>query len=467
MAGLAVLAKAKGFKVTGCDFAVFPPMSEQLIKYDIKFIHGFGADQLKLNPDCWIIGNVATRSMPIIEMLLEKKALLMSGPEFLSKYFLLERPIIAVAGTHGKTTVSSIISWMLEYSGINVGFLIGGIPKNFEDSVKIGDKNSPFIIEADEYDTAFFDKRSKFLHYNADIAILNNLEFDHADIFSNVSEIEKQFHHWLKTLSRNSKLIVNKNSNSLEKVLSNGCWSNLNYFNSSTGWHFKEMEKNKTDLLDTNHSEKFQVFYYEKKITEIETTLSGRHNLSNILAAFIAAYLLKIDVEKISESVKFFLNVKRRMELLEDLNGIKIIDDFAHHPTAIYETISAVRKKYLKEERNFRNEKRKEGKGRLIAVIEPRSNTMKLGVMQKELANSFNDVDILFCYTKGIKWDFSKAISNSKILPKIHNEIEDLVEEIVNKARRGDIILIMSNGSFDNIHEKLINKLKNLNNVND
>ncbi len=460
MAGLAVLAKEKGFKVTGCDSSVFPPMSDQLNKYDINLIHGFDEDQFKLNPDCWVIGNVATRQMPIIEILLDNKVPLMSGPDFLSKYFLLERPVIAVAGTHGKTTVSSILSWMFEYSGINVGFLIGGVPKNFNNSARIGDEDSPFIIEADEYDTAFFDKRSKFLHYKADIAIFNNLEFDHADIFSNINEIEKQFHHWIKSLSRNSRLIVNKNSNSLDKVLKKGYWSKLDFFNTASGWNFKKMESNEEQASSLNKNEKFQIFHYEKKITEIETPLFGEHNISNILAAFIAAYSLSLDVKKISKSVKHFLNVKRRMELRAEINGIRIIDDFAHHPTAIRETISAIKQKYFKKETNSGNRKIKKNNSRLIVVVEPRSNTMKLGVMQKELSDSLIGSDLVYGYAKGIKWDFSKVLSNLNCLQKIHYEITDLVDDITNTAKKEDTILIMSNGSFDNLHEKLIKKLK-------
>ena len=461
MAGLAVLAKQKGMRVTGCDSAMFPPMSTQLVNNDITVIEGFGAEQINLAADYWIIGNVAPRNLPIVEKLLETKKILISGPQFLAEKFLQERFVIAIAGTHSKTTVSSLVAWILESAERNVGFLIGGIPRNFEVSARIGDLGAPFIIEADEYDTAFFDKRSKFVHYKANIVILNNLEFDHADIFSNLESIEVQFHHWIRTLPASAKIYANSRSKSLKNVLNRGCWSELEFFNNSEGLNYCKQKKFLDGLAVSfeQSTQQLSLKHGEKTVVNIMCPLIGDHNFSNVLASFCVARELKVSNTLFVRAIESFKNVKKRMELRAEISGIKVFDDFAHHPTAIKATVSSARDKYLTEDENKPNREDRDSR-RLLAVFEPRSNTLKLGAMQKKLASAFSDADMVFAYVKDIQWDLEAALIDIKEKVMIFECLNKMVDSIISECTSRDVILIMSNGSFGNIHEILIRKLR-------
>jgi UDP-N-acetylmuramate: L-alanyl-gamma-D-glutamyl-meso-diaminopimelate ligase len=348
MGSLALLARDMGMKVTGCDMSVYPPMSDQLNNVDIKLIEGFDTDQLGIKPDLWVIGNIATRGLPIIESILNEKLPFISGPSFLSNYILKNHDVIAVSGTHGKTTVSSLLAWIFEFSNYDPGFLIGGLPQNFGKSARNGKKDGVFIVEADEYDTAFFDKRSKFLHYTPKVAIINNLEFDHADIFSDLSAIEDQFHNWLKTIPSKSKIIVNKADDSLVKLVERGIWSNFQFFNERGNWAYKNLvQPNHISKINDNSGQSFEKFIIcddNNHELEIFSPLLGEHNKSNIVAAAAAAKSMGISIEQTAEAIKNFKGIKRRMELRGDVQGIKVFDDFAHHPTAIKTTILGAKK---------------------------------------------------------------------------------------------------------------------------
>lgn len=442
MGGLAQLARARGHRVTGCDANVYPPMSTQLQSAGIDLIEGFSADQLALKPDLWVVGNVATRGMPLIEALLNQRARLTSGPQWLAESMLGDYRLLAVSGTHGKTTTSSILAWLLEDAGLAPSFLIGGVPENFGVSARLTEKGAPFVIEADEYDTAFFDKRSKFLHYRAEIAIFNNLEFDHADIFENLSAIETQFHHWVRTLPAHGALIVNAREEPLARVMAKGAYTPIQWFAGDKGWDTRTQKS----LSD---GDAFDVLREGVVAGSVQSPLLGEHNRSNVLAAIAAAHACGVPIAVACESVSRFKGVKRRMQVRGTVRGITVLDDFAHHPTAIATTIDGLRSQM----------QRSQTAGRILAVIEPRSNTMKLGVMSARLAPSLQSADAVFAYSGGIDWDLAGALSPLGNRAQVHADLTRLIDAVLSQAKPGDQILVMSNGGFGGIHERLIAQL--------
>jgi UDP-N-acetylmuramate: L-alanyl-gamma-D-glutamyl-meso-diaminopimelate ligase len=429
MGGIAAIAKQAGYRVTGCDANVYPPMSTQLEAQGIELIEGFGVEQLELKPDVFVIGNVVSRGNPLMEEILNRNLPYASGPQWLADNLLRDKWVLGVAGTHGKTTTTSMLAWVLEHAGMNPGFLIGGVPQNFGISARITD--SPFFaIEADEYDTAFFDKRSKFVHYHPRTAILNNLEFDHADIFPDLHAIETQFHHLVRTVPSNGLVVSNGREESLARVIKRGCWTPVEKFGSDNGWN-----------IDANE----QVTLNGKPQGELQWALMGEHNRMNALAALAAARHAGVPVAQGLAALSEFKNVKRRMEVRGTVNGITVYDDFAHHPTAIDTTVAGLR--------------RKVGSARILAVLEPRSNTMKLGVMKDALPNSLRDADLTFCYAGNLEWDAHGALAPLGDKAVVKDDLNELVESIVATARSGDQILVMSNGGFGGIHEKLLKHL--------
>jgi UDP-N-acetylmuramate: L-alanyl-gamma-D-glutamyl-meso-diaminopimelate ligase len=431
MGGIAVLAKQAGYRVTGCDANVYPPMSTQLEAQGIELIEGWGADQLALAPDIFVVGNVVTRGNPLMEEILNRNLPYTSGPQWLADTLLRDRWVLAVAGTHGKTTTTSMLAWILEYAGLNPGFLIGGVPENFGVSARIGD--APFfVIEADEYDTAFFDKRSKFVHYHPRTAILNNLEFDHADIFSDLAAIETQFHHLVRTVPANGLIVCNGREDALQRVLQRGCWTPVEKFGGDDdGWRI--------DAADA-------VTLDGKPQGTLQWDLLGEHNRQNALAALAAARHAGVPIAHGLAALAQFRNVKRRMEIRGTVNGITVYDDFAHHPTAIATTVDGLRRKVGSDTR-------------ILAVLEPRSNTMKLGVMKDALPASLKDADQVFCYAGNLGWDAAGTLAPMGEKAVVKTEMDELVNAIVATARSGDQILVMSNGGFGRIHEKLLKKL--------
>ena len=444
MAGLAVLAKELGFKVSGCDAEYYPPMSDQLEANKIECIQGFDLDNMKTYPDLWIIGNVATRGMPVIEKIISEKKNYMSGPEFLSKKILKGRCVVAVAGTHGKTTVSSIITWLLERAGLKPGFLIGGIPMNFGISARIGNPNSPFVIEADEYDTAFFDKRSKFLHYAADYVVLNNLEFDHADIFADIHAIKRQFHHWIRTLGQNTVIYSNRKSDALDDVLSLGVWSKVKRFN--------DKQQLRLDWSQKNGGNSFQVFNGINNLGFVDSPIYGEHNASNFLVSYGIASELGVSFNNIATYFNEFKGVKRRLELIKNISDIKIYDDFAHHPTAIKKTIEALRNTTWKKVSAAKS-------NRLIVVFEPRSNTLKLGHDKHRLAESFKAADVIHVYDGSVSWDVKSAFSDLGQKVYVESKVQNILQRLSSQVCIGDTILFMSNGDFQGILQAFVEML--------
>lgn len=438
MGGLAILAKNSGFKVTGCDQKIYPPMSEQLKQLDIEFVEGFGETQNNLTPDIYIVGNIAKRGMPIIEKILNEKLPFTSGPQWLYENILHKYKVISICGTHGKTTTSSMLAWILYSNKVDCGFLIGGIPNNFNQSAQLPKSNNGFfVIESDEYDTAFFDKRSKFIHYRPEIVIINNLEFDHADIFNNIYDIEKQFNHLIRIVPSKGKIIYNFLQKNIKNVLSIECWSETISFNDKNSFNFKENKNNKNN---------FDIFFKDNKLGSISWDLFGEHNHLNALASVVASYNIGINIKDACKSLNSFKNVKKRMEIKGVVNGISIYDDFAHHPSEIKTTIDGL--------------KNKEPKKRVFAVLEPRSNTMKTGSIKELLPNALSSADIIFCYNKNINWDIKKTLEPLKDKIIINDNIDKIIDKIISLTKSGDNILIMSNGNFENIHERLLKKLK-------
>jgi len=430
MGGIAVLAKQAGYRVTGCDANVYPPMSTQLESQGIELIEGFGVGQLELKPDVFVIGNVVSRGNPLIEEILNRNLPYMSGPQWLADTLLRDKWVLGVAGTHGKTTTSAMLAWILEYAGLNPGFLVGGIPQNFGVSARLTD--TPFfVIEADEYDTAFFDKRSKFVHYHPRTLILNNLEFDHADIFPDLASIETQFHHLVRTVPGNGLIVSNGREDSLERVLQRGCWTRVERFGIDDDWE-----------IDDENS----ITLNRQTQGTLHWELLGEHNRQNGLAALAAARHAGVAVAHGLAALGEFRNVKRRMEVRGTVNGITVYDDFAHHPTAIATTVAGLR--------------RKVGKERIIAVLEPRSNTMKLGVMKEALPGSLEDADMVFCYAGNLGWDASGALATLGDKAVVKEDLNALIEAITSSVYPGDHILVMSNGGFGGIHEQLLDRLK-------
>ncbi len=425
MGGIAVLASQAGHAVTGCDANVYPPMSTQLEAQGIALTEGFDPEQVKLEPDVFVIGNVVSRGNPLMEEILNRGLPYVSGPQWLAENVLKDKWTLAVAGTHGKTTTAAMLAWILEDAGLAPGFLIGGVPQNFGVSARLTD--SPFfVVEADEYDTAFFDKRSKFVHYRPRTLVLNNLEFDHADIFPDLAAIETQFHHLVRTVPGNGLIVANGREDSLKRVLARGCWTEVEHFGSADGW---TIGANMVALR-----EDFQGM--------LNWELLGEHNRMNALAAIAAARHAGVPAAAGIDALSRFSNVKRRMEVRGSVNGITVYDDFAHHPTAIATTVGGLR--------------RKAGGARILAVLEPRSNTMKLGVMKEALPESLKEADRVFCYGANLGWDASEALSPLGDKALVHDDLAHLVNAIAAAARPGDHILVMSNGGFGGIHEKLL-----------
>jgi len=434
MGGVAQLAVAAGHRVTGCDANVYPPMSDQLRGAGIELIEGFAVEQLSLKADAYVIGNAISRGNPLLEAILDQGLPYVSGPQWLAEHVLQGRWVLGVAGTHGKTTTSSMLAWILEDANMAPGFLIGGVPLNFGVSARLGD--TPFfVIEADEYDTAFCDKRSKFVHYKPRTVVLNNLEFDHADIFADLAAIETQFHHLVRTLPASGLVVSNASEASLERVLARGCWTPVERFNDAAGYR-----------VSGDDATGGLVFYGPAgEIGRTTWALSGEHNRANACAALLAARHVGVPFDKGLEALARFVNVKRRMEVRGEVRGITVYDDFAHHPTAIATTVAGLR--------------RKVGAARILAVLEPRSNTMKLGTMKSQLPASLAEVDKAFCYGANLGWDAREALAPMGGKAVVGDNIDELVAEIVAEARSGDHVLVMSNGGFGGIHGKLLSAL--------
>ena len=444
MGGLAALAREAGHKVTGCDAGVYPPMSDQLRALGIELIEGFSADQMALKPDVYVIGNVVSRArladgspkFPLMEAILESGASYTSGPQWLAENVLQGRHVLAVAGTHGKTTTTSMLAWVLQACAKDPGFLVGGVPMNFGVSARLG-KQSPFVIEADEYDTAFFDKRSKFVHYRPRTAVLNNLEFDHADIFDNLAAIERQFHHLVRTVPASGRLVVNADEASLARVLDMGHWSEVTRFGQTPH----------SDWQAQGEPHDFAVLYQGQKVGHVRWDITGVHNQMNALAAIAAAQHVGVSPDQAAAALGEFQNVRRRMEVrgtvTREGGAITVYDDFAHHPTAIRTTIDGLRRKVG-------------ANARILAVFEPRSNTMKLGAMKSQLPWSLEAADLSFCHAGGLDWDAQQALAEMGERAHVGATIEDIVSQVVAAARAGDHVLCMSNGGFGGIHAKLL-----------
>ncbi|MDT8841892.1 UDP-N-acetylmuramate:L-alanyl-gamma-D-glutamyl-meso-diaminopimelate ligase [Paraburkholderia fungorum] len=446
MGGLAVLARGAGHTVTGCDAGVYPPMSTQLEAQGIRLIEGYGAEQLDgLNADLFVIGNVVTRGNPLMEAILDRGLPYVSGPQWLGEHVLSGKWVLAVAGTHGKTTTSSMLTWLLEDAGLNPGFLIGGVPLNFGVSARLTD-SSFFVIEADEYDTAFFDKRSKFVHYRPKTAILNNLEFDHADIFPDLAAIETQFHHLIRTVPGIGRIVTNGREDALERVLTRGCWSEVERFGVQGGWETVPAEDG--EPVD----ERFAVYHNSERVGVVEWQVQGEHNRMNALAAIAAARHVGVPPAQAAKSLASFRNVKRRMEVRGSVDGVTVYDDFAHHPTAIETTVAGLRARVGHENT------------RILAVLEPRSNTMKLGVMKAQLPASLAGADLVFGYgapsgRDALGWNLAEALAPLGGKAQAFDNLDALVKAVVHAARPGDQILVMSNGGFGGVHQKLLDAL--------
>lgn len=445
MAGLAAIAKQAGYEVTGCDAQVYPPMSTQLQDQGIALIEGYDVDQLTLKPDLFIIGNVVSRGNPLLEAILNQGLPYTSGAQWLGEHILTSKWVLAVAGTHGKTTTTAMLTWILETAGFQPGFLIGGVPNNFSSSARLGQTDF-FVIEADEYDTAFFDKRSKFVHYRPRTLILNNLEYDHADIFPDLTAIETQFHHLLRTVPALGRVVVNGDSASLARVLARGCWSEVEYFVKGE-WQLGKIDQ-----------DSFEVYYQQTRQGVVSTTLIGEHNHLNMLAAIAAARHVGIKPAIAIEALSKFTGVKRRMELKGEVAGIRLYDDFAHHPTAIATTLAGLRKTIA------HNANGSSQVQRILAVLEPRSNTMKLGVMKAQLPSSLALADLVFAYgaaqgKDALGWDLAEALAPMGMKAIAFQQIDQLVQAVSQAAQPGDHIVVMSNGSFAGVHQKILNAL--------
>jgi len=442
MGGIAALARAAGHRVTGSDRAVYPPMSTQLAALGIDLIEGYDPDQLALQPDVFVIGNVMSRGNALVEAILDSGRRYESGPEWLARNVLAGRWVLGVAGTHGKTTTTSLLAWILEHAGLQPGFLVGGVPLDFGVSARLGGGHH-FVVEADEYDTAFFDKRAKFVHYRPRTAILNNLEHDHADIYPDVASIQRQFHLLLRTVPGNGRLVVNAADRHLAEVLGMGCWTPVERFTADaatpTDW--------RVIAEPASGYASFTVLHGERVVGEVEWNTLGRHNAENALAALVAAVHAGVDEQAALEALRRFGGVRRRLEVRGTVDGVVVYDDFAHHPTAIATTLEGVR--------------RKAGGGRVFAVLEPRSNTMKLGTHKAALADSLRGADRVFVYqSPEVKWDVADAMQPLGSLATVYTDLERLTAALAGAAQAGDHLVLMSNGSFGGLHERLLAALR-------
>ncbi|MDG3087030.1 UDP-N-acetylmuramate:L-alanyl-gamma-D-glutamyl-meso-diaminopimelate ligase [Vibrio hannami] len=437
MGGAAILARQLGHKVTGSDLNVYPPMSTLLESQGIEIIAGFDPVQLEPKPDLVVIGNAMSRGNPCVEYVLNNNLKYTSGPQWLQEFLLHDRWVLAVSGTHGKTTTASMLSWVLEDCGYTPGFLVGGVLGNFGVSARLGESMF-FVVEADEYDSAFFDKRSKFVHYHPRTLVMNNLEFDHADIFEDLAAIKKQFHHLVRTVPGNGRILAPKSETTLQEVLDMGCWSELEFSGAQQDWDAKKIQK------DGSH---FEVYLKGERVGEVKWNLVGDHNVNNGLMAIAAARHVGVSPDLACEALGKFINTKRRLELKGEVNGVTVYDDFAHHPTAIDLTLGGLRNKV--EEK------------KIIAVLEPRSATMKMGVHKETLAKSLEQADSVYLYQPdNIKWDVTDVANHCSQPATVSADIDELVDQIVSEAKAGDQILVMSNGGFEGIHGKLLQKLK-------
>ncbi len=435
MGGIALLARQAGHTVSGSDINVYPPMSTQLEMQGIDLMEGYSADHLRHHPDMVVVGNALSRGNSAVEYMLEKGLRYISGPQWLAEHFLQDRWVLAVAGTHGKTTTGSLLAWILEYARLSPGFLIGGVPKNFDISARVGE--APFfVIEADEYDTAFFDKRSKFVHYHPQTLVMNNLEFDHADIFDDIRDIQRQFHHLVRTVPGSGMIIYNEDAATLSEVIDMGCWTPTERFSSMSGTEWGVQTHKDNDGV-------FDIILNGERIGDTKLTLPGIHNQLNAIAAIAAARHAGVPTDVSLQAVRLFKGVKRRMELRGEVNGIRVYDDFAHHPTAIRLTLQGLRHQI--------------GKRRILAVLEPRSNTMRMGVHREHLVSSLDMADKVYLYQPPeAGWSTEEVAIQIGESATSHNNIDSMVHAIRTEAVEGDHILIMSNGSFGNVHEKLI-----------
>jgi UDP-N-acetylmuramate: L-alanyl-gamma-D-glutamyl-meso-diaminopimelate ligase len=477
MGGVAALAREAGHTVTGCDAGVYPPMSDQLRALGIELIEGFSADQLALKPDMYVIGNVVSRArlpdgtpkFPLMEAILDTGAPYTSGPQWLAEHVLQGRHVLAVAGTHGKTTTTSMLAWILEHAGLHPGFLVGGVPLNFGVSARLGgeglagfaqvkeepaqragdtEQSAPaphrplFVIEADEYDTAFFDKRSKFVHYRPRTAVLNNLEFDHADIFDNLAAIERQFHHLVRTVPGSGRVVVNGLEESLTRVLHDGLWSEVRSFGSAV-----------CDFVAEGDASDFAVLQKGREVARVTWALSGVHNQLNALAAMAAAEHVGVPPAVAAEALGLFQNVKRRMEVRGTVRGVTVLDDFAHHPTAIRTTVDGLRRQLdLAQPAGAPRQ-------RILAIFEPRSNTMKLGAMKAQLPWSLESADLAFCHAAGLGWDAADALAPMGSRAQVAQNIDEVLAQVLAQVQPGDQLLCMSNGGFGNVHQRLLDAL--------
>jgi UDP-N-acetylmuramate: L-alanyl-gamma-D-glutamyl-meso-diaminopimelate ligase len=441
MGGVAAIAKAAGFHVTGSDLNVYPPMSDQLAALGIDFIQGYGAEQLDVQPDVVVVGNALSRGSPVVEAMLDRGMSYTSGPQWLAEQVLKTRHVLAVAGTHGKTTTSSMLAFILEHAGRAPGFLIGGVPSNFESTARLG-SGEYFVIEADEYDTAFFDKRAKFVHYRPRTAILNNLEYDHADIYPDVASIRRQFNQLLRTVPAAGRVVQNGDDAEIGAVIAAGCWTPREEFSltrTDTDWSAAPAAG--------SSSGEFTVLRAGRPVAEVRWSLLGEHNIMNALAAIAAADHVGVPPERAALALGKFLGVKRRMEVRGVVGGVTVYDDFAHHPTAIETTLKGLRARLPH--------------ARIIAVLEPRSNTMKLGVHREQIAPALAAADTAWFFNPaGLGWDLPKAVSALGGRARFAATVDALVQGITAEARAGDQVLVMSNGGFGGLHEKLLTELR-------
>ncbi|MCQ8897004.1 UDP-N-acetylmuramate:L-alanyl-gamma-D-glutamyl-meso-diaminopimelate ligase [Limnobacter humi] len=450
MGGVAQLAKALGHTVTGCDANVYPPMSTQLTQAGIALTEGFGVEQLAIQPDLWVVGNVVSRGNPLMEAILNQGLPYTSGPQWVGEHILRGRTVLAVAGTHGKTTTSSMLAWVLDCADQKPGFLIGGVPGGFDVSARLGE-GLAFVIEADEYDTAFFDKRSKFVHYRPRVAVLNNLEYDHADIFPDLAAIETQFHHLVRTVPGEGRIVCPANTDSLKRVLKRGCWTPVDHFGvqgqgvlgDDVPWQARQLG-----------ASRFEVLHRGTVAGVVDWAWSGVHNINNALAVMAAAQALGVPVATACEALSNFPGVKRRMELRGEAGGVRVYDDFAHHPTAIDTTLAGARA--LMNELAARENRQP---GRLIALFEPRSNTMKMGTLAQALPASFSAADSVLCYTAGISWNVNDTLSPLGERLFSSANLDDVIQRVVADASAGDWVVAMSNGAFGGIHQRLLDAL--------